>query len=63
MTGKGVIIKQFVKTRSLMLYYTSVSENPRFYVADFATLSDERRLSSKIVLLLIRLERTLRLKI
>ena len=33
----------------------SVSENPRFWVADFATLSDERS-RSKIVLLFIRIQ-------
>ena len=39
------------------------SENARFCVADFAPLSDERRLRSKIVPLLITAKRTLSSKI
>ena len=32
-TGKGITIKQFVKTRSLMLYYTSVSGKQKVFMS------------------------------
>ena len=47
----------------LVTQYYSVSENPRFSVADFATLSDDRRSRSKILLLFSMDKRTLRSKI
>ena len=48
---------------SFVVKTISVSENRRFSVANFATLSDERRSRSKIVLLFNTEKRTLCSKI
>ena len=57
-----VVFVEVVLTLRLM-NTSPVSENPSFCVADFAILSDERRLRSKIVLLFNTDKRTLRSKI
>ena len=49
--------------QSWFTWYRPVSENPRFCVADYVTLSGVRRLHSKIVLLFNTDKRTLRSKI